>query len=179
MSNRTTRRPAPGVNAGSMADIAFLLLIFFLVTTTIAEDQGVLVRLPQWVDEPVIQDVNREHTLTVQLNAANELLVEERRARIPDLPGLLREHVLSPKRRPNQAIVSLVHDRGTEYTSYLAVYDALLAGYRALWDEAAHRDYGRAYAELDEAGRRSVRRGIPLVISEAEPSDHAPAPPRQ
>ncbi len=172
MSNKTTRREAPAVNAGSMADIAFLLLIFFLVTTTIAEDKGVLVRLPEWQEDPLIQQADSKNTLTVQLNAANELLVEDQRVRVSQIPGLLRNHVISPERKPNQAIVSLVHDRGTDYQNYLAVYDALLAGYHGLWEDAAQRRYGRQYAELSDPDKKTVRAGIPMVISEAEPSGH-------
>jgi biopolymer transport protein ExbD len=171
MSNKKTRRGAPEVNAGSMADIAFLLLIFFLVTTTIAEDQGVLVKLPIWDDQPVELPVSDANVLTVFINFGDRLLIEDQDAYVADIPRLLREHVISPKRQPNQAVVSLTHDRGTSYARYLEVYDALKAGYSLMWDDLANRRFGKSYNLLGTAEQRSIRDEIPLVISEAEPSD--------
>ena len=170
MANQKTRRGSPAVNAGSMADIAFLLLIFFLVTTTIQEDKGVLVRLPQWVDDPIVQDFDQRNVLTVLINSGDELMVENRAARVADLPDLLHDHVISPLRKPANAVVSLTHDRGTSYERYLQVYDALKAGYRRMWDERARRDYGTTYDELDISRQRTIRDALPMIISEAEPS---------
>ncbi len=171
MSTTTTRRGAPVVNAGSMADIAFLLLIFFLVTTTIAEDQGVLVKLPQWVPDPITAPVPEQNVLTVLVNKSDQLMIEERAAEIADIPGLLREHVISPERRPNQAVVSLTHDRGTSYARYLEIYDALKTGYHRMWDDLARQRYGEAFDLLNVAQQRSIREELPMIISEAEPSD--------
>ena len=169
MPTRSTRRDAPAVNAGSMADIAFLLLIFFLVTTTIAEENGVLVRLPPWVDDAPITESSQ--VLTVIVNANNELLVEEHPAQTSDLPQAVYDFVRSPKRTPKQAVVSLVHDRSTSYSHYVEVYDALLAGYHLLWDEEASRRYGKQYEFLDEQQRKAIRTELPMILSEAEPND--------
>ena len=169
MFTTKTRRESPAVNAGSMADIAFLLLIFFLVTTTIAEDQGVLVKLPRW--EPDAPVVPTSEVLTVILDAGGRLMVEERPADAAELPQLLRDYVLSPVRKPKQAVESLIHDRSTPYPRYVEVYDALLRGYRALWDERARARYATPYGELDAERQAAVRADIPLTISEAEPND--------
>lgn len=169
MSNKKTRRGASAVNAGSMADIAFLLLIFFLVTTTIQEDQGVLVRLPEWNDDPVSQEMADDNVLTVLVNASDELMVEDDFSEVSAIPGLLREHIISPNRKPTQAIVSLTHDRGTSYERYLQVYDALKSGYASLWNDLADQKYGTYYAQLSTAQQKEVRSEIPMVISEAEP----------
>ena len=169
MPTRSPRRDAPAVNAGSMADIAFLLLIFFLVTTTIAEENGVLVRLPPWVDDAPITESSQ--VLTVILNAKDELLVEERAAQTHDLPQAVYDFVRSPERTPKQAVVSLVHDRSTSYSLYVEVYDALLAGYHMLWDEEASRKYGKQYESLDEVQRKAIRIELPMILSEAEPND--------
>lgn len=172
MSNKKTRREAPAVNAGSMADIAFLLLIFFLVTTTIQEDQGVLVKLPEWIDEEETIIMDDSNVLTVLVNSENAVMVENGLARVDDIPGLLHDHVISPQRKPTQAVVSLIHDRGTSYERYLQVYDALKAGYSLMWNERANAQYGKAYAMLEVAEQKAIRKEIPLVISEAEPKDH-------
>ncbi len=172
MSSKKTRRGSPAVNAGSMADIAFLLLIFFLVTTTIQEDQGVLVRLPQWDETPIEQQVNDNNVLTVMVNANDELMVEDHRATVAAIPEMLRNHIISPHRNPTQAIVSLTHDRGTSYSSYLAVYDALKAGYASLCNDLSQQKYGIGYDLISQAQQRAVRKEIPMVISEAEPKEH-------
>jgi len=88
------------VNAGSMADIAFLLLIFFLVTTTIQEDKGVLVKLPIWDDEPITQPLDENNVLTVIVNSSDQLLIEEKSASIDQIPALLADHIISPLRKP-------------------------------------------------------------------------------
>ena len=165
------RASAPAVHAGSMADIAFLLLIFFLVTTTIAEDSGVLVRLPPWIEDPIVE--NSTQVLTVLLNADDQLLVEEQAAHPADLPRTVYDFVRSPKRTPRQAVISLVHDRSSSYTQYVAVYDGLLAGYELLWNEEANRRYGKAYALLSDTQKKAIRSDIPLILSEAEPNDAA------
>ncbi|TXF90747.1 biopolymer transporter ExbD [Neolewinella aurantiaca] len=171
MSDKKTRRESPAVNAGSMADIAFLLLIFFLVTTTIQEDKGVLVRLPVWDDAPISEPINENNVLTVIINSADQLLVENEPATIASIPVLLADHVISPLRKPTNAVVSLTHDRGTSYASYLAVYDALKLGYKNIWDEAANREFGKAFDLLEIEDQRNIRNTLPMVISEAEPSD--------
>jgi biopolymer transport protein ExbD len=153
-----------------MADIAFLLLIFFLVTTTIAEESGVLVKLPPWSEEND-EIVNTPHVLTVIVNADDQLMVEDRSSEPEDLPAVLSAFVLSPERTPKQAVVSLVHDRSSSYDRYLEVYNALLAGYRSMWDDSANRRYGKAYEFLSDEQRRDIRKDLPLVISEAEPND--------
>jgi biopolymer transport protein ExbD len=172
MSDKKTRREAPVVNAGSMADIAFLLLIFFLVTTTIQEDKGVLVKLPIWDDDPISQPLDENNVLTVIVNSNDLLLIENKPAIIENIPSLLADHVISPLRKPTNAVVSLTHDRGTSYSKYLAVYDALKLGYKSIWNEAANREYGKAFDMLEVADQRRIKDALPMVISEAEPSDH-------
>lgn len=171
MSDNKTRRESPAVNAGSMADIAFLLLIFFLVTTTIQEDQGVLVKLPEYLKDQDEVIMNNDNVLTVLVNAEDAVMVEDDRVGVDAIPGLLRRHVISPERKPTQAIVSLTHDRGTSYERYLQVYDALKAGYSDLWEERAQRDHGMTYEALSASQQKAIRKVIPLVISEAEPKD--------
>ena len=171
MSDKKTRREAPAVNAGSMADIAFLLLIFFLVTTTIQEDKGILVKLPQWTTEDITLRVPDNNVLTVMVNKNDQLLIEDEVVRPAEIPNLVRNHVISPLRTPKQAVVSLTHDRGTSYARYLDIYDALKTGYIMMWDDLANRRFGTRFDMLDGAQQRSIKDEIPMIISEAEPSD--------
>jgi len=166
------------INAGSMADIAFLLLIFFLVTTTIDVDKGVLVKLPPWSeDEPDIQKLKTRNVYSVLVNAQNQLLVRGEPTDIKDLRENAKEFISNPKKlenmseAPNKAIISLKNDRGTKYKTYLEVYNELKAAYRELWDEASKRKFGKDYEFLERAQQKEIRSGIPLVISEAEPTN--------
>ena len=170
MSSKKPRRGSPAVNAGSMADIAFLLLIFFLVTTTIADEKGVLVKLPEWSDKDVTTDMPDERVLTVLINKDNELMVEDEVVALAQVPGLVASHVQPGKADPGTRVVSLTHDRGTAYRRYLAVYDALKLGYHDLWDAASLKRYGVLYDHLTKAEQTAIRVKVPMVISEAEPT---------
>lgn len=165
------------INAGSMADIAFLLLIFFLVTTTIVEDKGVLVKLPPWSEEePDITKLNKRNVYAVLVNANNDLLVREQPMNIGKLRENAKEFISNPQRRedlaesPKKAIISLKNDRGTKYGTYLKVYNELKAAYNELRNEAALKKFGKEYEFLSKDRRSEIRSEIPLIISEAEPT---------
>ncbi|MFK7981555.1 MAG: ExbD/TolR family protein, partial [Saprospiraceae bacterium] len=113
------RRLNSEVNAGSMADIAFLLLIFFLVTTQIDFDKGILVKLPMWEKEPPKTDIPPRNVFSIKVNRANQLLVEGEIGDIEAIRNQVKEFVINPKKKanlssaPNKAVVSLQNDRGT------------------------------------------------------------------
>ncbi|MDF1698140.1 MAG: biopolymer transporter ExbD [Saprospiraceae bacterium] len=165
------------INAGSMADIAFLLLIFFLVTTTIAEDKGVLVKLPPWSNEPPENlKMNTRNVYSVLVNADNQLLVRGEPMRVEDLKNNTKLFISNPRKEqdkaedPRKAIISLKNDRGTKYKTFLTVYNELKAAYTELRNEEAERRYGKLYDRLTKDQRAAIRAQIPLVISEAEPT---------
>lgn len=181
MAKKSSRdRVSTSVNAGSMADIAFLLLIFFLMTTTIAEDNGILVKLPPWSDEePDITQLKKRNVYAVLVNAQNKLLVRNEEMSIGDLRENTREFISNPRGRedlaesPDRAIISLKNDRGTSYKMYLEVYNELKAAYNELWDELSERKFGEPYSDdLSVAQRNEIRKEIPFVISEAEPTSY-------
>ena len=178
LTNRKKSRLNNEVNAGSMADIAFLLLIFFLVTTTIVQDQGLLVKLPPWSDEDdqtVI--LNQDRVLSMKVNYANQILFEGELIEPSAIKTEAKAFILNPNRRddrpdsPKDALVSLQNDRGTNYETYMMVYNELKAAYRELRDEEANKRYGKVYAELPDANKKAIRDDIPMIISEAEPTD--------
>lgn len=167
------------INAGSMADIAFLLLIFFLVTTTIAEDKGILVKLPPWSDEkPDITQLKTRNVFSVLVNAQNQLLVRGEEVDIDDLRERTVEFISNPSSRedlseaPNKAIISLKNDRGTNYRTYLEVYNELKGAYYELWDELSRKKFGIPYSDdMPIAQQKAIKDEIPFVISEAEPTN--------
>lgn len=180
MAKKNSRdRMSNEINAGSMADIAFLLLIFFLVTTTIAEDKGITVKLPPWSEEdPDITKLKSRNVFAVLVNAQNDLLVRGEVMDIDMLREKTKEFIVNPTRRedlaerPTKAIITLKNDRGTNYETYVSVYNELKAAYDELWDEMCLRKYGVKYSdELPLAWRKSIKDEIPMVLSEAEPTN--------
>ena len=153
------KRAAPEVNAGSMADIAFLLLIFFLVTTTIETDSGLNRKLPP-MDEQEQEDIiiRQRNIFTVVVNKYNQLLVEEEPTEIQDLRQLAVKFLdngggqgeeacdfcqgkrdPSSSDNPDKAIISLKNDRETSYKVYVAVQNELVAAYNELRDREFQR----------------------------------------
>jgi len=167
------------INAGSMADIAFLLLIFFLVTTTIDVDKGITVKLPPWSEEePEITQMKSRNVFSVLVNAQDQLLVRGELTQIEDLRDRAKEFIINPNRmedlstNPQNAIISLKNDRGTSYKQYVAVYNELKGAYDELWDEECQKMYGIPYSDdLAYAMRKAIKDKIPMVLSEAEPTN--------
>lgn len=178
MAKKSARdRMSNEINAGSMADIAFLLLIFFLVTTTIVEDKGILVKLPPWSDEPPdITRLKERNVFSVLVNASNQLLVRGEPTDISQLKERTKDFIKNPQKRedlaesPKKAIISLKNDRGTKYKTYLEVYNELQAAYNELRDEEALRRFGKPYEDCNNQQRSEIRNDIPLILSEAEPT---------
>ncbi|MBK8389195.1 MAG: biopolymer transporter ExbD [Saprospiraceae bacterium] len=175
---KSKSRASNEINAGSMADIAFLLLIFFLVTTQISEDRGLLVKLPPWSTEPPPDlRLNSRNVWSVLVNANNELLVRGEPTDIKALRAKTKEFIANPRKEvdksesPTKAIVSLKNDRGTKYETYLEVYNELQAAYNELWNEAAMKKFGKDYEFVSTTQKREIRDEIPLVLSEAEPTN--------
>lgn len=172
-----SNRETPSVNAGSMADIAFLLLIFFLVTTTIDVDKGIAVKLPPWSEEEPDQlKLKKRNVFRVVVNAQNQLLVRGEPMRITVLKEEAKRFIsnngVDPElsESPKRAILSLQNDRGTKYETYITVYNELKAAYAELWDDAAMTKFGYNYDDLDVDQQKEIKAEIPLVISEAEPT---------
>jgi biopolymer transport protein ExbD len=171
------RRANPEINASSMADIAFLLLIFFLVTTTIDTDKGIRVKLPEWSDIPPPNiKMNERNVFSVLVNANNELLVRGELMEKSVLREKAKEFIMNPQgspdlaEKPTRAVISLKNDRGTEYETYLTVYNELKAAYNEIWEEQSQAKFGRSFADLPSDKQKEIRAEVPLVISEAEPT---------
>jgi len=175
-----SRRSLPEINAGSMADIAFLLLIFFLVTTTMDVDTGLVRKLPAMPeDEEIIDDsqIKAKNIYVVLVNAKDQLLVEEELMEISQLregaKTFLDNWGKNPtlSDNPQKAIISLQNDRGTSYEMYIKVQNELSAAYRELRDREAQKKFGVNYTELKGDNKKEIRKMYPEKISEAEPKN--------
>ena len=173
------RRENPEINAGSMADIAFLLLIFFLVTTTMNVDSGISKKLSEKPPADYVPPVIKEKNIfEVNINRNNELLVEGERMDVKELkdaavkfidngggtgnpgedgtPGKACDYCKGERSEtssdhPNKAIISVQSDRGTEYGTYIVVQDQLLKAYRDLRNRLSKERYGMSFTELEAA----------------------------
>ncbi|MBE0661013.1 MAG: biopolymer transporter ExbD [Bacteroidales bacterium] len=184
-------RPVNEINAGSMADIAFLLLIFFLVTTTMDVDSGIVRRLPPPIDPTVEPPPVRERNImNVLVNSRDALLVN----REPGDLTMLRQRVKAfiqnrenrgdwPEKRldtippfgevfVSRGVVSLKNDRGTSYDMYIQVQNELAAAFSEMRNELAMEEFGLRYDQLDNPEwLNAINKAIPVAISEAEPED--------
>ena len=179
-------RKIPEINAGSMADIAFLLLVFFLVTTTIQTDAGLYQLLPQWVEEK--SDVeppkkNKKNVMQVKITASNQVIVEagKQAAQINFDVLQLKERtneILTNKGRadnlsekPTMAVIVLQNDNGTSYDTYLNVMNELNAAYNTIWNQAARDQFGQPYESLDKKQQEEIKMKFPKFLSELDATD--------
>jgi len=165
----------PEINASSMADIAFLLLIFFLVTTTIDGDKGLTVKLPPISEEPEpMKNINKRNVLNILVNRKDELLVNDAQTEVSALKDLAINFVTNPLQEndkplnPQKAVVSLKNDESTTYHMYISVHNELKAAYNQLWNQTAKQQFDKNYEQLNKAERKTIRSIYPYQISEAE-----------
>jgi len=179
MKRKSPRRIVK-VNSGSMADIAFLLLIFFLVTTTIINQQGLNLKLPP--DEKSTVPINERNLFKVLVNSNNIILVEEKEFINHDqLKSQLKTFILNNGKdptlsdNPEKAIVSLKVNRGTNYEVFISMLDALQGTYYEIYGDRMGIT-SKEFRNLDLSNPKikskylAAREGIPMNISIAEPS---------
>lgn len=179
----------PEVPAASLADIAFMLLIFFLVTTTMDVDSGLERRLPQWVEEQIDEevDVKERNVFVVLVNRNNDLLVENEWTNIGELREKAKEFMANPaddvnlpEKEPKEipffgevmvtkGVISLSNDLDTKYGTYIAVQNELVAAINELREELAKSKFGKSFIDLEKEQQDAIRDIYPSRISEAEP----------
>ncbi|WP_040281954.1 ExbD/TolR family protein [Psychroserpens damuponensis] len=184
---KSTRRHYPEVNAGSMADIAFLLLIFFLVTAVIPKDKGINRKLPAPCPENVNCNdghVNMRNILVIKVNASNELLVDNELISINELKTITKTFLnnngdsscdycdglndISSSDNPQKAIVSLANDTLTSYEFYIKVQDEITKAYYELRRDYAKNKWNKPTNELSIKELQEVKKAYPFKLSEAE-----------
>jgi len=190
------RRELEPINAGSMADIAFLLLIFFLVATTMDIDTGLSRLLPPMPEEDHQDDqseIKERNVFVVLINKDDQLFVEKEVVDISQLKELTKEFIMNPQNKPNlsekrvenvdlfgeveisKGVISLQNDIGTTYGKYIEVQNELAAAVNELRNELCLQKFGKKFENLDPMNPtenriiEAVKKVIPMAISEAEP----------
>jgi biopolymer transport protein ExbD len=190
------KRSMPGINSSSTADIAFMLLIFFLTTTSMDTDRGLARRLPNPPDPNVKQNddiiVKERNVLQVRLNKDNQLMVGSEYLDIKQLRAKAKEFVANPNNDENlpekhlknipllggdcmiteKHVISVQNDVGTSYQAYIDVQNELVAAYNELRNELAKEKFGMDYIECSEDQQKAIRDFYPQKISEAEPKKY-------
>ena len=186
------RRSSPEINAGSMADIAFLLLIFFLVTTTMDVDSGITRRLPPPVEDPDEDiKIKERNILNVLVNKNDRLLVDGKPGDIRTLKDVAKNFMVpvfpdNPEHPEtdlktidligevytSKGVISLKNDRGTSYDMYIQVQNELARAFNELKDDMSMRYFGTKFDNLTrEAEIKAINEAVPVRISEAEPEN--------
>ena len=184
-------RAAGEINAASMADIAFLLLTFFLMTTTMNVDTSLARRLPPIEENPDTKvEIHRRNIMVVLINKSDRLSAGGQSMEVGELREAVKEFILNPTENPTKSekglktipgingqvyvskgVISLQNDRGTSYGAYIAVQNELVAANTEMRDDFSMQHFGRSYASLSDTQQEAVRDAIPQTISEAEPRE--------
>ena len=192
------KREIQEINAGSMADIAFLLLIFFLVATTMDIDTGISRLLPPMPEEEELdddQEIRERNVFVVLINKDDDLFVEDGFYDVSELKEMTKKFFLNPNDAENlsekrelttdyfgtmmvsKGVISLRNDRSTSYGKYIAVQNELAAAVNELRNELCMQRFGRRYDNLDPLNETEAdlisdaKKVFPMAISEAEPKD--------
>ena len=186
------KKKTPAINSSSTADIAFLLLCYFLMTTTMGSQTGLSRLLPPMPDQnqkQIDQQVNRRNIIIVKINSADRILAGSDPIEVSQLKDKIKEFLSNPTDDPNmpekvltdidgygqypvsKGVISLQNDRGTSYRAYIAVQNELVKAVNELRDDFSRNAYGKPFASLTEEQQSIVKKAVPQNISEAEPKD--------
>ena len=189
-----SKRKTPGLNTGAMSDISFLLLTFFLLTSSINTEQGIPRKLPPPKTEDAKDmkvDINKRNVLNVLVNFRDEISVNGDVIMVSELKSRAKEFFANPTNDPSlpekvskpidgigdfqvsKGVVSLTNDQGTSYNMYVQVQNELQRAVNELRNETALQYFGKKFDALDSAAQRAVSTSIPMNISEAPPMDYS------
>ncbi len=187
------KRSTPGINGSSSADIAFMLLIFFLITTSMDTDKGLQRRLPplspkQQQNQPV--EINERNIMRLLVNRSDEITILKPGELIPIKLDKLKDEVvdfiMNPNNDPNKPVqevrnipglgnvsvvtagyaISLKTEIETSYKTFISVQNELLKAYNEVWDITAKKHFGKPFSELAPSQQKAVSEAFPMHISE-------------
>ncbi|MBR0338890.1 MAG: biopolymer transporter ExbD [Alistipes sp.] len=189
-----SKKNIPEINASSQADIAFTVLIFFLVVSTMDIDTGIVRVLPPMADPKVKQEdikVKERNLLLVFVSASGNIMAGGQVISLNALKDKAKEFILNPlddknlpEKKPtvldmpdgskwtypvSEGVISLQNADGTKYEIYIQVQNELTRAFNEVRDEVAMAKFGSKFADLSEEERKVITKAIPMKISEAEP----------
>lgn len=181
---RTSRRRAEGINTGSMADIAFLLLIFFLVSTTISAEKGIIRKLPPNCSDIATcrADIKDRNLMVISINRNNEIMISNDVTSIDDVQNSVKSFIDNNglgncdycngtkisqfSEHPFKAIISLNYDTQSSYNTYVKVQDEIEKAYNNLRQTYANYFFGKPLSELNKNEIQIVKNKYPKKVSE-------------
>ncbi|NRD20008.1 biopolymer transporter ExbD [Winogradskyella eckloniae] len=180
---KSFRRHSASVNAGSMADIAFLLLIFFLVTTTISADKGILRQLPKICETAnCVADIAERNLLRISVNDNQQILIDDAVVKLSEIQTTVEAFldnnclgtcdyceglkVATSADHPKKAVISLSHSPQTTYEYFIAVQDEITKAYYNLRVRYAKHKYNKAPEALTKTELKDVQSAFPFIVSE-------------
>ena len=188
------KKNIPEINASSQADIAFTVLIFFLVVSTMDVDTGIVRMLPPMADPNVKQEdikVKERNLLLVFVSGSGNIMAGGKVVTLEALRAKAKEFILNPtndKTLPekkdekidmpdgskwtypvSEGVISLQNTRDTSYERYIEVQNALTRAYNEVRDDLSMQKFGKSFDDLNDAERKVITKAIPMKISEAEP----------
>jgi biopolymer transport protein ExbD len=188
------KRKVPQLNSTSSADIAFIMLLFFLLTSSMDTDRGLPRRLPPPVPKEQKNtdvDIKKRNLLVVLINSTNQVLCSNEYIPIDQLKSKVKEFVENANNNEHMPekiemdvpffgttlvtknhVISLQNDRGTSYQAYIDVQNEIAAAYNELRDNISERQFGKKFMELEEEQQEAVQKIYPQRISEAEPKNY-------
>ena len=189
-----SKKNIPEINASSQADIAFTVLIFFLVVSTMDIDTGIVRMLPPMADPNVKQEdikVKERNLLLVFVSGSGQIMAGGKVISLNALKDKAKEFILNPlddknlpEKKPtaidmpdgskwtypvSEGVISLQNARDTKYNVYIQVQNELTRAFNEVRDEVAKAKFGKSFKDLSDAENKVITKAIPMKISEAEP----------
>ena len=163
--------PEATIPTSSMADIAFLLLIFFLVATVIDVDSGIGMTLPEYVEDVETVEVPKDRMAALLINENGDVLLDGQPISLFQIKQTIKPRIVSKIELPSnkKLIVSIKTDRKTVYNAYIQALDQVKEAFFEVRDEYSNSKYGEKFDDLDEEQQKEVKDAIPIIISIAEP----------
>ena len=170
MRFRRRHRDIPELNTTSTADISFMLLVFFLVTSSMDSDKGLgrkLAPIDEQQQEQV--DVNRNNVLQIRLDERDSLFCDDQPVTLTQLQQQVESFVAA--QQTDRYIIAVQTDRATSYDAYFEMQNAVVAAHRVLREKMAQQKFGRPFSQCSEEQREVIRRRYPQRISEGMGSE--------
>jgi biopolymer transport protein ExbD len=159
------------IPTASQADLAFLLLLFFLVSTVIDVDTGIGLTLPEYVEDVETVEVSKDRMASVLVNETGDVLLDGQPISLFQIKNTIKPRIQSKIDQPKnkKLIVSIKTDRKTVYNAYIQALDQVKLAFFEVRDEYSNARFGKKYIDLDEVQQNEMKDAVPIIISIAEP----------